>query len=89
MSGLKHFYLFLMVVAVAWCAVQPLPETMLLQPGALVCLSTRPDATYQVVNVDDSSDCVWVRRFPLRQRRLPTFGVQARQVQLVSSAFRP
>ncbi len=62
---------------------------MLLQPGALVCLSTRPDATYQVVNVDDSSDCVWVRRFPLRQRCLPTFGVQANQVQLVSSAFRP
>jgi hypothetical protein len=62
---------------------------MLLQPGALVCLSTRPDATYQVVNVDDSSDCVWVRRFPLCQRRLPTFGVPASQVQPVSSAVRP
>jgi hypothetical protein len=89
MSGLKHFYLFLMLVAVAWSAIQPPPKTMLLQPGALVCLSTRSDVTYQVVNVDESSDCVWVRRFPLRQRRLPTFGVQARQVQLFSSAFRP
>jgi len=89
MSGLKHFYLFLSVVAVAWCVVQPPPETMLLQPGALVCLSTRADATYQVVNVNDSSDCVWVRRFPLSERRLPTFGVQAGQVQPVSSEFRP
>ncbi|MFN6338104.1 MAG: hypothetical protein ACK41W_05160 [Cyanobacteriota bacterium] len=59
------------------------------QPSALVCLSTRADATYQVVNVNDCSDCVWVRRFPLSERRLPTFWVQASQVQLVSSAFRP
>jgi hypothetical protein len=38
---------------------------MTLQPLALVCLRTRPDATFQVVNVNDSSDCVWVRHFPL------------------------
>lgn len=89
MSGLKHFYLFLMVVAVAWRHSAPGPQTMTLQPGALVCLRTRPDATFQVVNVNDSSDCVWVRRFPLGHRRLPTFGVQASQVQPVSSEFRP
>ncbi|MFM9090083.1 MAG: hypothetical protein ACKOPT_18565 [Cyanobium sp.] len=51
-----------------------------LQPGDLVRLSASPDASYQVVNADDSSDCVWVRRFPLSQRRLPTFGVAASQV---------
>ena len=60
-------------------------KAMLLQPGVLVCLSTRPDATYQVVNVDDSSDCVWVRSFPLRERRLPTFGVPASQVRPIAS----
>jgi len=58
---------------------------LLLQPGVLVCLSTRPDATYQVVNEDDSSDCVWVRSFPLRERRLPTFGVPASQVRPIAS----
>jgi hypothetical protein len=58
---------------------------MVLQPGVLVRLSSRPYATYQVVNVDDSSDCVWVRRFPLRERRLPTFGVPANQVRTLAS----
>jgi hypothetical protein len=60
-----------------------------LQPGDLVCLSASPDAAYQVVNVDDSSDCVWVRRFPLSQRRLPTFSVAAGQVHPVPREFRP
>ena len=54
-----------------------------LQPGDLVRLSARPEASYQVVNVDDSSDCVWVRRYPLSLRRLPTFGVPADQVRPV------
>ncbi|GDX78153.1 hypothetical protein LBMAG41_32330 [Cyanobium sp.] len=44
-----------------------------------------PDATYQVVNVDDFSDCVWLRRFPLRERRLPTFSVPADQVRPIAS----
>jgi hypothetical protein len=35
--------------------------------------------------VDDSSDCVWVRSFPLRERRLPTFGVPASQVRPIAS----
>ncbi|MEB3332086.1 MAG: hypothetical protein VKI83_06305 [Synechococcaceae cyanobacterium] len=60
-----------------------------LQPGDLVCLSASPDASYQVVNVDDSSDCVWVRRFPLSHRRLPTFSVAADQVHPVASEERP
>jgi hypothetical protein len=42
-------------------------------------------ATYQVVNVDDFSDCVWLRRFPLRERRLPTFSVPADQVRPIAS----
>ncbi len=53
---------------------------MHLQPGVLVSYSASPDATYQVVNVDDFSNCVWLRRFPLGQGRLPTFGVPADQV---------
>ncbi|MCS5694186.1 hypothetical protein NZK33_19715 [Cyanobium sp. FGCU-6] len=56
---------------------------MNLQPGDLVCFNASPDTPYQVVNVDDSSDCVWVRRFPLSQRRLPTFGVPADRVRPV------
>jgi hypothetical protein len=35
---------------------------MHLQPGALVRTCTSPDATYQVVNVDDLSDCVWLHQ---------------------------
>jgi hypothetical protein len=62
---------------------------MHLQPGVLVSYSASPDATYQVVNVDDSSDCVWLRRFPLGQRRLPTFGVPSGQVRPVPSMYRP
>ena len=62
---------------------------MNLQPGDLVCFRASPDAAYQVVNVNDSSDCVWVRRFPLGQRRLPTFGVPISQVRPVPSLYRP
>jgi hypothetical protein len=38
-----------------------------------------------VVNVDDFSDCVWLRRFPLRERRLPTLSVPADQVRPIAS----
>ena len=62
---------------------------MHLQPGALVNYGASPDATYQVVNVDDFSDCVWLRRFPLSQRRLPTFGVPADQVHPIPRECRP
>jgi hypothetical protein len=58
---------------------------MHLQPGVLVSYSASPDATYQVVNVDDFSDCVWLRRFPLSQGRLPTFSVPADQVRPFAS----
>jgi hypothetical protein len=58
---------------------------MHLQPGVLVSYSASPDATYQVVNVDDFSDCVWLRRFPLSQGRLPTFSVPADQVLPIAS----
>jgi len=58
---------------------------MQLQPGLLVSYSASPDATYQVVNVDDFSDCVWLRCFPLRKGRLPTFSVPADQVRPIAS----
>jgi hypothetical protein len=61
---------------------------MHLQPGVLVSYSASPDATYQVVNVDEFSDCVWLRRFPLSQARLPTFGVPADQVLPIASERR-
>ncbi len=59
---------------------------MQLQPGVLVSYCASPDATYQVVNVDDHSDCVWLRSFPLRQQRMPTFGVPLLQVRPISGA---
>ena len=57
---------------------------MHLHPGVLVSYCASPDATYQVVNVDDLGDCVWLRRFPLRQQRLPTFGVPLHQVRPIA-----
>jgi hypothetical protein len=42
---------------------------MQLQPGLLVSYS----------------DCVWLRRFPLRKGRLPTFSVPADQVRPIAS----
>jgi hypothetical protein len=53
---------------------------MPIQPGSLVSLRESPDATYQVVNVDVFSDNVWVRRWPLRSDRSPTFAVPAEQL---------
>ena len=63
---------------------------MPLEPGALVSLRDSGNATYQVVNVDAFSDNVWVRRWPLRSDRSPTFAVPAGQVepQLISSTSR-
>jgi hypothetical protein len=59
---------------------------MQLQPGVLVSYCASPSATYQVINVDDFSDCVWLRRFPLREQRLPTFGVPRHQVRPIAGA---
>jgi hypothetical protein len=53
---------------------------MVLQPGSLVSLVDRPGRTYQVVNLDAFSDCVWVRRWPLSSRRNPTFAVTEAQI---------
>jgi hypothetical protein len=53
---------------------------MTISPGSLVTLVERSHATYQVVNVDDFSDCVWVRRWPLADHRSPTFGVPIEHV---------
>jgi hypothetical protein len=57
----------------------PIPA-MTLQPGALVQLADRPGRTYQVVNLDEFSDCLWVRSWPLSAERNPTFSVSTAQV---------
>lgn len=57
----------------------PIPA-MTLQPGTLVRLADRPGRTYQVVNLDEFSDCIWVRSWPLLAERNPTFSVSAAQV---------
>lgn len=48
---------------------------MSIEPGTLVNLHERPGQTYQVVNVDAFTDCVWVRSWPLQNKRRPTFAV--------------
>jgi hypothetical protein len=54
---------------------------MSLQPGAMVSLRSRPDSTYQVVNVDPFSDNIWLRRWPLRRERSHTFSVPSSDVE--------
>jgi hypothetical protein len=54
---------------------------MVLQPGSLVTLVDRPGRTYQVVNLDAFSHCVWVRGWPLASHRNPTFAVSEAQVR--------
>ncbi len=62
---------------------------MTFKPGDLISLSQKPATTYQVVNIDDCSDCVWVRRWPLDAHRSPTFAVQSAQIQpALSEAIR-
>ncbi len=62
---------------------------MTIQPGNLISLNQKPGATYQVVNLDDCSDCVWVRRWPLDTHRSPTFAVQSAEIKpLRSEAIR-
>lgn len=56
-------------------------QLVTISPGSLVALSAHPSASYQVVNVDDFSDCVWVRRWPTDDRRAPTFGVPIEQIR--------
>ena len=53
---------------------------MTLEPGTLVRLADRPGRTYQVLNLDEFSDCVWVRSWPLTSVRHPTFSVSSAQV---------
>jgi hypothetical protein len=48
--------------------------------GSLVSLADRAHATYQVLNVDEFSDCIWVRRWPLQEPRSQAFGVPLDQV---------
>ena len=60
---------------------------MTLQPGSLVRLANRPGRTYQVVNLDEFSDCVWVRSWPLCAQRNPTFSVSIGQVAGHSLGF--
>ena len=56
-------------------------QAMAIEPGSLVNLPKRPGHTYQVVNVDEHSDCAWVRSWPLRANRRPTFAVPLRDVR--------
>jgi hypothetical protein len=54
---------------------------MTFKPGDLISISQKPDTTYQVVNFDDFSDCVWVRRWPLGARSSATFAVHGSEIR--------
>jgi hypothetical protein len=47
----------------------------------LISISQKPGTTYQVVNFDDFSDCVWVRRWPLDARSSATFAVHGSEIR--------
>ena len=54
-----------------------------LNQGAVVRLSSSPEGTYQVVNIDEHGARCWVRSWPLRRHRAPTFVVALQQVSPV------
>ncbi len=56
-------------------------QAMKIQSGDLINLSQNPGATYQVVNIDEFSDCAWVRRWPVAPRRSPIFAVPSGEIQ--------
>ncbi|MDM7951848.1 MAG: hypothetical protein QUV07_01315 [Cyanobium sp. CZS 25K] len=56
-----------------------------LHPGGFVQLSTRQDATYQVISIDEETDSCWVRRWPLTRHGSPAFSVALRELR----ALRP
>jgi len=58
---------------------------MTFRSGDLISLNQKPGTTYQVVNFDDFTDCVWVRRWPLDTHRSPTFAVQSAEIGPVLS----
>jgi len=49
--------------------------------GELISISQKQDTTYQEVNFDDFSDCVWVRRWPLDARSSATFAVHGSEIR--------
>jgi len=53
---------------------------MTIQPGSLIGLCQKPGSAYQVVNHDDYSDSVWVRRWPVGRHRTPTFQVDRSEI---------
>ena len=53
---------------------------MTIKCGDLISLSQKPGGTYQVVNIDEFSDCVWVRRWPLARHGSPVFEISLHQV---------
>lgn len=57
-----------------------------LQPGSFVQISGSHHSTYQVVSIDESSDCCWVRRWPLSRHGSPPFAISLRQVRQEDSA---
>lgn len=61
---------------------------MTLQSGTFVQLTGKPDGTYQVVSVDDSSESCWVRRWPLDRNGSPPFSVPLQQITSAELASR-
>ncbi len=52
-----------------------------LHPGGFVQLVSRQGATYQVISIDDETDCCWVRRWPLTRHGSPAFSVALRELR--------
>ena len=73
MTGLSNYCGILSKVLFCWYQFEAVPVTF--QSGSIIGLRSKPDALYQVVNLDEVSGSAWVRRWPLSRHRFPTFSV--------------
>ncbi|MCP9800076.1 hypothetical protein [Synechococcus sp. RedBA-s] len=59
---------------------------MTLHQGQMVRLTTSPDHTYQVINIDADTSTCWVRRWPLSRHGSPPFALSLDQLQQLEAA---
>ena len=81
MSGLSNYCGILSKVLFCWYQIKLMPVSF--HSGSIIGLSSKPDALYQVVNLDEDSGSAWVRRWPLSRHRFPTFSVPHAEITAV------
>ena len=64
-----------------WYQIKLMPVSF--HSGSIIGLRSKPDALYQVVNLDEDSGSAWVRRWPLSRHRFHTFSVPHAEITAV------